>query len=220
MACTFKFNDDTHRNIYLHVRAEKSPKVANQIFAELEEQIERTFLGSWVYRYLKPGNVLSLMSSLMFIIAIGASIGTLFSLSPPTQSPTHQNEAQHFLEKSKQANTTETKVDFLFEYQRRQLEKEQELANKPPENSLNFSKMINWRNFFILLPILLIVGCVLYVITKCYPRTNFLWGDYDTFYKELMAKKRVVWLVVIASLVLGIVGNLFVYGLSGYVKVG
>jgi hypothetical protein len=214
MQCRIKYDSSSMYNIYLSVKAQKSPKLSNQIFAELEEQIERTFLRSWVYKYVK-GPLVSVIWS--FVGLVGLVVGALYLIVPPDVDVSLNNrspEVQMLLEKAKHANTTDEKVDFLFEYQAKQIE----LIAQPPNKSTNLSRLLTMRNLFILLPLLIIVGCIMYVVRNCYPRAGFLWGDYESHYNDLMSRKKAVWTVVIISLLVGIVGNLFVYGVSGYMK--
>ena len=128
----------------------------------------------------------------------------------------NEGDIQVLIEKSKRANTTESKIDFLLEAETKQLE----WSAEQPKSTFRLTRLLNLRNLFIVLPILIILGCVFYLLGWCYPRTVFLWGDFEAHYNDLISKKKAIWSLVILSLVFGIIGNLFVYGLSSYVRIG
>jgi hypothetical protein len=218
MQCSFGFDGDRTRNIRLSVRAEAGPKLAAQIFAELEEQIERTFSKGWVYKYIKgdAGEYLKLLLlGLLSLILIGLSV-YLSVLNETVVPQPSNNDIQALIEKSKQAKSIESKVDFLFESEIKRLE----MMARQPTPTLDFSQLFNLRNMFIVLPLLIILTCTAYLIGWCYPRVVFLWGDYETYYNDLITRRKSIWSLVILSLVFGIIGNLFVYGLSSYVHIG
>ncbi len=127
-----------------------------------------------------------------------------------------QKEIQNYLEKTKSVSTLDGKVDFLYDIQKGQLVKQQ--ANIT--YSIDLGSLVNLKNLFIIFPLIVIMCCIVYVIRNCYPRTVFLWGDCEIAYTNLASKRKTLWTVIIAALIIGILGNLFVFGLSGYVKIG
>jgi hypothetical protein len=216
MQIYIRYDSDQVRNIHLSVKAQKSPKLSNQIFAELEEQIERSFARNWVYKYLKgpTGSLLSSILGILFMMFVLIFSIYLIADKPNPSFKSDSAEVQRLLEQSKNAKTTEDKVNFIFDIQTKQLEE----LNKPQSEPMHLSWILNLRNFAIILPLLIIIGCFAYLLKNCYPRAVFLWGDYETHYNDLMSKKKGVWTVVVLSLLFEVVGNLFVYGVSDYMK--
>lgn len=215
LSCEVEFESSHRRNVSLRVTSGDN-KVASQLFAELEEQVERTFIRSPVYKYFMPDSIIW-MFLLSFLAAIGFA-GVLFALPPsdrmtPPRLPAE--EIQQLIDKSRQATDLNSKVDFLFEAQTKQLAS----MAAPQKPILKLPSLVNVQNFFLLLPLLIILGCVIYLVRHCYPYAVFLWGDYEEHYKTLMGRKKTLWTTVILSLILGVVGRLFISGLSNYVKI-
>jgi hypothetical protein len=67
-------------------------------------------------------------------------------------------------------------------------------------------------------PVLVIVGSLLYLIGKCYPSAVFLWGDVGEWYERLVGRRRAVWQLVVGATLIGILSNLFVFGLADYLR--
>jgi len=208
----------------LSVSTENSPKLANQIFAEIEEQIERTFLNNWVYKYIKPGylinnNSAKLQNLSLLIPIFGAVLGGLIAFVFSELPTAKTNNKAAYLEKAQQAVSIDEKINILLELQMEQLKKDiTPQTNSEQFNLTRLKSLINFRTLFIALPLLIIIGCIFYVINWCYPVGVFLWGDFEQHYNSLMANKKFIWTVVIISTVLGVIGNLFVNALSGYVR--
>src|SRR6185295_1956118 len=101
------------------------------------------------------------------------------------------------------ADSDSKKLDFLFQYTRLKVEPPAELKN------LDFSKFISWRVILFILPILMIIGTMMYLSSYCYPSNVFLWGDYETYYSDLVTKRRTLWSVVVAAFVIGVIATVF-----------
>jgi type IV secretory pathway component VirB8 len=48
------------------------------------------------------------------------------------------------------------------------------------------------------------------ILTACYPRAVFAWGDYGEHYKKLESRRNVLWWAVIVALFINIVAGFFV----------
>ena len=70
------------------------------------------------------------------------------------------------------------------------------------------------RILFVIVPILASFASVMYLYVKCYPPAIFSWGDAEEWYKTLLSRRKTVWSFLYGSLILGIVANLFVFGLT------
>lgn len=216
LACELNFNNTAKDNINLKVESVDS-KRASQSFAELEEQVERTLSNSWIHKFT-PGNIIVGMAAI-------ASLAMLISIlvygvkddSPPenTGYMLSMDELNSFAKKAKEVTNTNDKIDFLFALQSRQLERS---VAKQGVGTVHLGKAFTLKNLFIMLPLIVILGCVVYLQQNCYPFAVFLWGDYEERYNKLLSTRRTIWTVVIGSLFIGILGNLFVFGISSTLR--
>jgi hypothetical protein len=215
LSCSLNFDRTGRNNIYLMVEAEDS-KRASQGFAELEEQVERTLSSNWLQRF-KLGNIGSgILAGMMVSSVVAGVISLAVSNEPSPQSSGYmltKDDIAYFNNKAKEISNANDKIEFLFELQSRQLERSISKQNKTIEFR-PLTKLITLRNFFLVLPLLVIIGCMVYLRNRCYPWAVFLWGDYEQFYNRLLSIRRTVWTVVIGSLLIGILGNLFAWAAS------
>jgi hypothetical protein len=216
-----RYTDKKQRNITVRVFS-NDPSLARRLAADLEEQVERTLLNNnWIYRLFKSGDVflnliVGAFITLSFIFALGVSLSE--SLRPfPNNLPPNVLDA--LVKQSHTANSVEEKVDFLFDVSSRELQ----LRTKTnmwmnPQDFLTW--LLTWRTAFIVTPPLILLLGALYIIWKYYPKTNFVWGDYEKHYRNLDTKRGLLWIGVIFAVIAGILAGVFVLGLSSYVVVG
>jgi hypothetical protein len=183
-------------------------KTAGELFAELEEQVERTILKGFVYRLKRSELRYALPVILFFVVWLLVAVIGSFFVTPSPESSLNLSRHQ-ILEMSKAsatAKTQEDKINLLFEVCRRQLESE--------NARLSYSSNISlWRVLFLLLPVVLMIGSAVYAMANYYPAGVFLWGDYEEYYSGLVTRRRTLWTVVVLSLLVGAIANLFVASL-------
>lgn len=179
-------------------------KWVNELFAELEEQVERTLLRTWVYRFVKTGDILLLGLFLMMMLAGGFVI--LFDSNPGKLNLSEQ-AVHHLSRQADAANTSEEKLSFLFEMHRQQLK-------QLPTRSFKLQALFTVRAASLALPLLIIIGISAYVFIVCYPSSVFAWGDYGEHFAGLVAKRRTLWTVIVAAFFVGVIANLFVASLA------
>jgi predicted histidine transporter YuiF (NhaC family) len=108
-------------------------KLSNQIFAELVEQVERTFSNNFVYKYLK--NNMDFIPALLAIIGVLITVLLSFYQTGNSKKENLSNqkftnkEVAELLAKSQQASNTNDKIDFLFEVQNKELARLEKLQN-------------------------------------------------------------------------------------------
>jgi hypothetical protein len=207
------YDNDKRDNVVAQVESTESG-VALQLFAELEEQIERTLLKNWAYSMMKRDFFTTFAAIFMIpvmLLAIGSSIWQLSS------SNIEKRATEMLIGKYSEATTQEEKINFLFDYTMEQIKSEQ---SKSTPNEFDLDRFLTLQTLFIVLPILIVVGTLIYIFTKCYPYANFLWGDYEEHYTQIISRRSTLWNLVIGSILLGIIGNLFVMGISGYFRLG
>lgn len=75
---------------------------------------------------------------------------------------------------------------------------------------------VNLKSALLLVPALLTILSLAYLIKYCYPGSVFLWGDFIEHYNAIIERRKFVWNAIVISLLVGILGNLFVFGLSPF----
>jgi hypothetical protein len=183
----------------------------NETVAELEEQIDRTIPTGIIYKMktMSPFDLLRLVSygSLaMLMVFMVVLLSVRGSLKENALELDSQNKAI-LLEKYKAAKTTEGKIDFLSELMAKAI-----LEPKPEVNLAHY--IYQPRTYFLVTPLLLVVLIFLYLFVRCYPPYVFEWGDWEGYHSKLIERRKYLWSLLVGSLLIGIVSNLFVYGLS------
>ena len=64
------------------------------------------------------------------------------------------------------------------------------------------------------IPSLVVAVCIVALLTMCYPRAVFLWGDEVNRYADLLLLRGRLWNVIITVLVGGIASKLLYDGIS------
>ena len=80
------------------------------------------------------------------------------------------------------------------------------------------NNLFSWRLLFVVAPILLVGVALTYLVTKCYPPAVFPWGDAEEWYSSLINRRKTIWSLAIGALLIGIIANLFVYGIGGFLQ--
>ena len=212
--CLVAFNNDTKVQIFLQVKSNTS-RDADEIFAELDEQIERTLLTGWIYRIRKSDSFLLFLATAGLLAAI---FGLLTALdSEKRGNSLSREDLQYLAEKSGQADSLEKKVDFLFESQRKLLVKETMATSPTAVVSL---QVFTRRNVFIGAPLIFVVGLVVYALIFLYPSAGFLWGDYGERHQQIVGRRKNIWIVVVVALLINLVAGIFLIGLADFLRVG
>ena len=217
-SCFINF-DQSDSEVNIEIISANS-KWANDLFAEVEEQIERTFAQNFIYKIKKqrfPEMVMGLTVALMIpIIIFTISFSAGVKSSQKTDFLT-LSEIAHLQEVAINIQNQNDKIDFLFDLHLKQLSN----INKKPKNIIKeFKQTLNLFDLkmtFLALPIIVIFICFVYLLSRCYPGSIFLWGDYIEFYNSIIEKRKFVWNAIIFALIIGVLGNLFVFGVSRYV---
>ncbi|NEQ98743.1 MAG: hypothetical protein F6K30_18825 [Cyanothece sp. SIO2G6] len=184
-------------NISIYVES-SDLQMAQQIFLDLEEQVKRTFLDDWVYKLKIKFPGFFLMTSLSIFM------GSLISIASGNRTPDilSPQKLEALLDSASKAETSEEKINFIFELTRQELEQRVSDNSNP-----NGGSLMNWQSLFVILPILIIIVCIYYAVSKCYPCGIFLWGDYREYFKRLVDRRNMLWTVVILTIVLGTITN-------------
>lgn len=199
---TVRFDSDRESNISIGVRS-LSVKVATELFAELEEQVDRTIVTNWILKYIKSGRIFMMMALVLAVFApIGFSMVTARSNRPLSSADTAE------LEKLLTSAQTEVdKIDALVQVKIRELNTSRPRASLL---SVDWATMLSLRGAFIALPLVVLIVTLLYMVIACYPWAVFAWGDYEQHYKSLVGRRKTLGAVIVGALVIGIMANLFV----------
>ena len=209
-----------HSEIAIHVTS-PNIKWASEIFSEIEEQVERTLVHSWVYtvRRTKETRFLfaTVLAALMGMVTV---LATVFSSAPSVElsrrlllSP---QDVQRLQTTAQASQSTEQRVAFLFEFHTAQLKTLASLGNTT--SPLHWLSRLRWPILLVALPFAIILVAAWYLFARCYPGSVFAWGDYADHLKVLIERRRFLWTTIVTALVIGVVGNLAVYGLSQFLR--
>lgn len=200
-AVRLDFGSDRYGNINIFVTSPDT-KRARELFAELEEQIDRIIVTNWIARYFKSATWWLFL--LAFALALGASVVRITETKSQTQlSATDSAEVQRLLSS---ARTDSEKVDALVQAKLREINALRTL----PVGHLNWSAILSIRGAFIALPVVVLIATLVYLIAACYPWVVFAWGDWEQHYNSLLSRRKMLGGVIVAALLIGIIANLFV----------
>lgn len=201
--CILKYEISGNENIRLTVKSADS-KWANQLFAAVEEQVERTLVSTWISNLKKANWEISGLAMIIGILLV--FLFETLVVTSLTRILPRPGELAQLSEKAKNAQTTEEKIDALLKITVWSLERFTYL--EPGGAGFNWLKIL-----FLGLPVIIVLGAFFYLIRHCYPRGIFLWGDWENYYNTLLGRRRTLWTVVVLALLIGIVSNLFVASL-------
>jgi hypothetical protein len=210
LGATLLYTSKDKYNIELIVLSGDS-KYASQVFAELEEQVDRTFSRGWLYKI----TAVQVIFMIMTLVFIGALYVILTSASQSVEKGSGYMlslaEMDNFNSRAKTITSREDKVDWLFELNQRQLENSLRIQRS---ERIQVGNPFTLRRVFIALPILLAFVSFFILFARYYPQAVFLWGDIEEHYTKLMSTRKMIWTVVILALVMGIITNLFSLGIA------
>jgi len=185
----------------------------NQTIGELEEQVERTIQSGIIYKIKKIPSSLK-MAFFILIVALALLIvvaivmpGKITSLGIPEKT------RDELLALSKNTESSDQKIDLLYRHMLSSLEKKTSPFGVK-------SAFYNPKLYFIGIPLVIFILSVVYLIMGCYPMHVFEWGDWEIHYRKLVEKRRTVWIVIVMSLIIGILANLFAFGLTDLISNG
>lgn len=200
---SMRFQSDPEENLGIVVSFANT-KWANQAFAELEEQLERTMESRWLLgankfkkEYVVPVASLVLMLILLLLMIAAARL-------PDTRFPSQADRAE-LLPLLTDATTDSAKLAALVAVRKRMLRDTTATGARPTV----FRSLATWRSFFVALPLIILLATIYYISSRCYPWAAFVWGDYEQHHAKLLTRRKNLWSVVVVALLVGILTNLF-----------
>ena len=207
----------------MHVRIQSDDmKWGEDLFSEVEEQLERSFIRNWVYLLKSKGSLFNFAAFMAGIISFALSFIVLShgdtNIKAKTIDYLTASDIEYFKTILKKTNNINDKIEFLYDLNKRKLEnmslKEEKKENEFISTLRKLKDYSDWRIFLLMTPVIVIIICIIYIFRYCYPGSLFLWGDYIEYYQALLERRKFLWNTVIIALLIGIIGNLFVFGFS------
>jgi hypothetical protein len=174
-------------------------------FAQIQEQVERTHVHHWITHLQRIGLLDLFMfltgaiTAFIFVMLLTVGIGSN-RLSPLT--------SEKLIAQYPASADVSAKVNRLSDVALEQLRVGQQKTSPAP------ATIPMWKVFFILIPIVVAVACLWYLAKKCYPNVMFVWGDMAKEYAAIEQRRNFLWNTVVGALIIGVLGNLFVYALT------
>ena len=60
------------------------------------------------------------------------------------------------------------------------------------------------RILFLAVPLSVILACIVILLTTCYPRAVFLWGDEEERYANTVQRRKTIWSIIVGVTVIGV----------------
>lgn len=170
----------------------------------IEEQLDRTIPNDFAYSINKR--------SATFVVMLVAMLLAVFtSLFAPKagQFKVPQNRIEELMALSSTAKTEAEKTEFVFRYLSATLERD-----TTTETVTRLAK--DYRTYLVGIPTIVGLLSALAAIFWYYPRNVFAWGDCGETYERTIERRKFLWYGVVLSLVIGVLGNLFVVGATSW----
>lgn len=179
---------------------------SDRALSEVEEQVERTSLQDVAHRTALVVLVISVAVLLLLLVlpSLHVHVGSAFGQADTMWLRTADVDR---IEQILKQNRTITDEEM------------REISTMQLRNVLNMgtnSQPSGWtirRKVFLGVPLLMVLACAVYLVTKCYPRAVFLWGDEVERYTKMLQTRRIVWNIIIGVIVVGVLSNFLFAGL-------
>ena len=180
--------------------------------AKIEEQLERVLQRDVIPRLLNK-RMFWPLTGLVTMMALWLSmfavvLGTTGSGSSPQISRMwlSDKDLQDFepLIGQNRILTQEQVAQLLTRQLRNLVDKEKSGSRGPQWSAFRIASLV--------IPVGLIASSLLYMALTCYPLAVFLWGDREELHRSLVTRRRAIWSLIIVSMGVGVLANLFAYG--------
>lgn len=202
------FHSKENTQICLRIQSENS-KWANDTNSLIDEQIERTIQDGLMDK-IAHRKWLILGVTVIFLFLLPSIIGFFSSKQNGwiQLDSSDINRIEAVLKDSTFTATEKAAQIFL-------LNSEKWInQQKVQKRGVFYRTFTNLNSLFIVIPILVVAVSFIYLIFFCYPTSVFLWGDVKEWFKKIVNRRKAVWSLIIFSMLIGILSNLFVLGLS------
>jgi hypothetical protein len=187
-----------------------------KIFSLVEEQIERMFqFHNQISRIIISNRNIFIVVCLLVIFSIAVNVFPKI-FRPEADNSSYwliRNDINEF-DKILKDKTVLTNEDLhgIFTRQIRNV-----INNELHQKSI-LGTFGDLRAVFISIPIAIIILSLMYLISRCYLPAVFLWGDMEDWYHTIVNRRKTIWNVIIGALLIGILGSLFVFGITDFLR--
>lgn len=185
--------------------------VAMRLSAELQEQLERTFVRDWANRVRRYATPLTMIVVSIMMLTLGLTMGQSREQLLQAVTPRFSDEERsRLLTEIQVADTTERKLDVLLHIEAIRL------ADKPvrTEESGLGARLFSRRILLVAIPLLVVVGVAGYMFFFLYPSGVFVWGDFEEHYQKIVERRRFCFGVVIVGVLVNLLAGALWVGLS------
>lgn len=179
---------------------------AGRTLSEIEEQVERT----WQH-HLRPTLTLVLIvlaALIVFILLLFSSFNSVSGRPAYAWMWLGNEDAERIaIMLENNAILNENELREVASMQLRNLVK----ASNPLPKKERGAQLL-----FVGLPTLVVVGCSIFLLKVCYPKTVFLWGDEVDRYKSVEQRRQILWNIIIGVVLVGIASKLLYEGIVSW----
>lgn len=191
----------TTRVVVVTVRSDNAGWAARAL-SEVEEQVERTWLP-----HARP---LVVLSSLL--LAVLVLLASQFVRVVPGAFSSYLSDSEF-----DRVSTMLTQRAILTDEDLREVSTMQLRNLVDAHRPLWSGQGDRKRHTLVLaLPLSALLVCIVILLTTCYPRAVFLWGDGVGRFENTMQRRRVIWGIVIGVTTVGVLSRFFYEGLSSW----
>jgi hypothetical protein len=178
----------------------------------LEEQVERTIPTDFAYSLRTISSSFPIVSLGAFLVVVSIFASLLLRASEVTKSALGVSEkaTEQLRTVAGNVKTDSDKIDFVYRYL--------SATVQPQPSELSFFEryLTDYRSYLVVVPLLVAIVSVVVALGWFYPSHVFVWGDYEEHYNKLIERRRLIWYGVIVALIIGVLGNFFVLGVTGF----
>ncbi|TVM02522.1 MAG: hypothetical protein CV087_09445 [Candidatus Brocadia sp. WS118] len=207
--CKIEYNKEDDK-IKIFVGSNDGKK-SNELFDEIEEQVNRCLIKDKIYFFKKSIIVLffvSIMALLIFSATYYAGLSD-YALTDKLSS----EDIYELEPKFNNAKTQEEKIDAIFQFNKRIIN------NNTSDKDFNYYVELAQRYFYsvntylIAIPVVLVL-ILIKILIGTYVGSVFLWGDYKDYYEKILEKRKNLINILIGSISASVIVNIFFIGLG------
>ena len=195
----------TARVVAISVRSDQGAW-ASRTLSEVEEQVERT----WQY-YGRP--VLALVSLLISVLVI-----FLLQLPSIRFKPTTEEVVPTMWLQDRDLD----RIEAIVRQQRPITDQElREVVTMQLRNVVNSArpqrpirKSGTRQVLVVAIPLAVVSFCIIGLLSTCYPKAVFLWGDEIERYARVLQRRRILWGIIVGVALIGILSKLLYEGVN------
>ncbi|MGD9850436.1 MAG: hypothetical protein AB7T38_04130 [Nitrospirales bacterium] len=201
-------DDKDKAKVIVSVRSEDAGW-SDRVLSEVEEQIERTSLQDLPHR-VALGWLIALLSIVLFFMVLSAinskrsateAAGGMWLRGSDIARVEQILEEKRTISDEEMREIVTRQLRNVFEDQR------------PAEG--RFSGWTRQKTF-VAGPLLVVLICAIYLLSRCYPEAVFLWSDEIERYNKMLQTRRIVWTLIIGGIIIGVLSNVLFTGLISW----